>query len=181
MSRIGKETIAIPEGVKVNLNGNTMMVDGPKASLSQHLPEGVVVNIEGSEIKVVSGEDGGKTRGFYGLTRTLIANMVEGVTNGFQKSLEISGVGYRAVVQGSTLNLSLGYSHPVKYEIPEGIEISVEKQTTINIKGADKQLVGLVAANIRSFRTAEPYKGKGIKYAGEVVRRKAGKAGKAGA
>lgn len=181
MSRIGKETIAIPEGVKVNLNGNLVMVDGPKASLSQHLPRGVGVNIEGSEIKVIRGESVGKAKGFYGLTRTLIANMVEGVTNGFQKSLEISGVGYRAVVQSSTLNLSLGYSHPVKYEIPEGITVSVEKQTVITIKGADKQLVGLVAADIRSFRTVEPYKGKGVKYAGEVVRRKAGKAGKAGA
>jgi large subunit ribosomal protein L6 len=180
MSRIGEKAIAIPAGVKVNLDGNLLIVDGSKVSLSQRLPKGIGVNIEASEIKVVREEDGGKIKGFYGLTRTLIANMIEGVTNGFQKSLEISGVGYRAGVQGSTLNISLGYSHPVKYEIPEGITVSVEKQTVITVKGADKQLVGQVAANIRSFRIAEPYKGKGVKYSDEVIRRKAGKAGKAG-
>ncbi|MFQ5586842.1 MAG: 50S ribosomal protein L6 [Thermodesulfobacteriota bacterium] len=181
MSRIGKIPVAVPEGVTVNLAGRLLSVEGTKGRLEQPIPAGIELEIEGSEIKVLKKDDNRKTRGFHGLTRTLIANMVHGVSEGFQKNLEISGVGYRAETEGSLLTLLLGYSRPVTYEVPEGISVAVDKQTLITVKGADKQLVGQVAADIRAFRVVEPYKGKGIRYSGEMVRRKAGKAGKGGA
>jgi len=181
MSRIGKVPVTVPSGVKVNLTNDLLSVEGAKGRLEQVLPEGIGLAIEGEQIKVVPENDLRKTRGFYGLTRSLIANMVQGVTEGFQKSLEINGVGYRAEVEGAQLTLSLGYSQPIKYTIPEGISVAVDKQTQVTVSGVDKQLVGQVAANIRAYRVVEPYKGKGIRYSGEKVRRKAGKAGKTGA
>ena len=181
MSRIGKVPVTVPGGVTVNLTNDLLSVEGAKGRLEQALPVGIGLAIEGDQITVVPENDQRKTRGFYGLTRSLIANMVQGVTEGFQKSLEINGVGYRAEVEGAQLTLSLGYSQPIKYTIPEGISVAVDKQTQVTVSGVDKQLVGQVAANIRAYRVVEPYKGKGIRYSGEKVRRKAGKAGKTGA
>lgn len=179
MSRIGKLAITVPSGVKVALSGGTIKVNGPQGALEMPVRPEVKVNISDSVVKVERADESRAARSLHGLTRTLIANMVKGVSEGFQKKLEIIGVGYKADVQGSTVNLALGYSHPVKYELPKGITAAVEKQTLITIKGADKQTVGQVAADIRSLREPEPYKGKGIKYSDEVIRRKAGKAGKA--
>jgi large subunit ribosomal protein L6 len=180
MSRIGKLPIALPAGVKVAFEGSLMKVSGPQGALELPLRTEVKVEVKDSQIQVTRIDDTRTPKALHGLTRTLIANMVKGVTEGFQKKLDIVGVGYKADVQGSMLNLALGYSHPVKYELPKGISATVEKQTSITVKGADKQLVGQVAADIRAFRKPEPYKGKGIKYSDEVIRRKAGKAGKAG-
>jgi large subunit ribosomal protein L6 len=176
MSRIGKVPIPIPQGVELKQAGSTVEVKGPKGSLSHTIPEGVSIQVEDGEIHVKRKTDAKRVRSLHGLSRTLIANMVTGVTEGFAKGLEIVGIGYRANVQGRNLQLSLGYSHPVIYPIPKGIEVEVEKQNKITIKGIDKQQVGQVAAEIRSFRKPEPYKGKGIRYVGEQVRRKAGKA-----
>ena len=181
MSRIGIQPIDIPEGVKVALDGNDISVTGPKGSLKLTLRDEVSVEVDGSVIKVTRKNEERETFAFHGLMRSLVANMVTGVAVGFEKKLEIVGVGYRADVQGSNLNILLGFSHPIKYALPEGISASVDKQTLISIKGADKQLVGQVAADIRAFRKPEPYKGKGVRYLDEQVRRKAGKAGKAGA
>lgn len=178
MSRIGKLPIAIPSGVKVSLDGNKMTVNGPKGTLSQDLHERMTIAVETEQISVTRPTDEKQDCALHGLTRSLINNMVVGVTAGFQKDLEINGVGYRAEVSGKVLTLSLGYSHPVVYELPEGITVEVEKQTKLSVKGIDKQLVGSAAAKIRSFREPEPYKGKGIKYADEHIVRKAGKAGK---
>lgn len=175
MSRIGKKPIAIPSGVKVALKENNISVQGPKGSLSRDLTDQVDVVVEADQISVQANGNG---TALQGLTRTLIDNMVEGVTKGFEKVLEITGVGYRAELKGSTLNLALGYSHPIEYPLPEGISAEVEKQTKVTVKGIDKELVGATAAKIRSFRAPEPYKGKGIKYAGERIVRKAGKTGK---
>lgn len=180
MSRIGKLPIAVPASVKVAFEGNLMKVSGPQGVLELPLRSEVKVEMADSQIQVTRADDTRIPKALHGLTRTLIANMVKGVTEGFQKKLDIVGVGYKADVQGNILNLALGYSHPVKYELPNGISATVEKQTSITVKGADKQLVGQVAADIRAFRKPEPYKGKGIKYSDEVIRRKAGKAGKAG-
>ncbi|HBO85235.1 MAG: 50S ribosomal protein L6 [Deltaproteobacteria bacterium GWC2_42_11] len=179
MSRIGKKPIPVPSGIKVFLNGNTIKVDGPKGSLSREISKGVSVEIGSGAIKVSNIGDSRDSKALYGLARSIIANMVKGVTDGFMKKLEISGVGYRADVQGSTLNLSLGYSHPVKYPLPKGITAEVEKQTLITLKGVDNQLLGLVASEVKMFRVPDPYKAKGIKYRGETILRKAGKAGKA--
>jgi large subunit ribosomal protein L6 len=176
MSRIGKVSIPIPQGVELKQAGSTVEVKGPKGSLSHTIPEGISIQVEDGEIHVKRKTDVKRVRSLHGLSRTLIANMVTGVTEGFTKGLEIVGIGYRANVQGRNLQLSLGYSHPVVYPIPEGIEVEVEKQNKITIKGIDKQQVGQVAAEIRSFKRPEPYKGKGIRYVGEQVRRKAGKA-----
>ena len=176
MSRIGKTPIPIPQGVEIKRAGSTVEVKGPKGSLSHTIPEGVSMQVEDGAIHVKRKTDAKRVRSLHGLSRTLIANMVTGVTEGFTKGLEIVGIGYRANIQGRNLQLSLGYSHPVIYPIPEGIEVEVEKQNKITIKGIDKQQVGQVAAEIRSFRRPEPYKGKGIRYVGEQVRRKAGKA-----
>ncbi len=178
MSRIGKLPVAIPAGVKVSLDGNKMTIQGPKGSLSQNLHERMTVAVETEQIVVNRSTDTKADTALHGLTRALINNMVVGVTTGFKKDLEINGVGYRAEISGKVLTLSLGYSHPVVYELPEGISVEVEKQTKLSVSGIDKQLVGSAAAKIRSFRKPEPYKGKGIKYADERIVRKAGKAGK---
>ena len=178
MSRIGKLPVAIPAGVKVSLDGTKITVQGPKGSLSQELHERMNIAVETDQILVNRPSDAKEDTALHGLTRALINNMVVGVTTGFQKDLEINGVGYRAEISGKVLTLSLGFSHPVVYELPEGITVEVEKQTKLSVKGIDKQLVGSVAAKIRSFREPEPYKGKGIKYADERIVRKAGKAGK---
>ena len=176
MSRIGKAPIPIPNGVEVKQAGSIMEVKGPKGTLSQTIPNGIVLQVEGGVINVKRQEDTKHVRSLHGLLRTLITNMVTGVTEGFNKRLEIVGIGYRANLQGRNLQLSLGYSHPVNYAIPEGIEVVVDKQTAITVMGIDKQKVGQVAAEIRGFKKPEPYKGKGIRYVGEQVRRKAGKA-----
>jgi len=180
MSRIGKNPISVPSGVKVSVSEGQVQVTGPKGTLQMPLKPEVTVDVNGQAVEVKRADDGRTARSLHGLTRTLIANMVKGVSEGFHKKLEIVGVGYKADVQGSNVNLTLGYSHPIKYELPKGITAAVEKQTLITVTGTDKQVVGQVAADIRAFRKPEPYKGKGIKYSDEVIRRKAGKAGKAG-
>lgn len=178
MSRIGKKPIAIPAGVKIALSGSTVTVEGQKGRLSRELNSDVSVAVEADKVVVTRPDNGKETGNLHGLTRTLVANMVEGVTKGFEKVLEINGVGYRAEAKGNVLNLSLGYSHPIEYPLPTGITAEVEKQTKITVRGIDKELVGATAAKIRSFRGPEPYKGKGIKYATERILRKAGKTGK---
>jgi len=178
MSRIGKLPIEIPKGVKVTYNNPVIEVQGPKGSLSRDLMTGVALELTDTRLVVTRDDDTIKSRSAHGLTRTLINNMVTGVTKGFETALEISGVGYRAEVRGNVLNLSLGYSHPINFDLPEGITVEVEKMTKIVVKGIDKELVGQVSAKIREFRSPEPYKGKGIKYAGEKILRKAGKTGK---
>ncbi len=178
MSRIGKLPVPIPAGVKVSLDANEMTVAGPKGTLTQKLHERMIIAVEAEQINVTRPSDEKSDLALHGLTRSLINNMVVGVTHGFKKDLEINGVGYRAEISGNVLTLSLGYSHPVVYELPEGITVEVEKQTKLSVSGIDKQLVGSASAKIRSFRAPEPYKGKGIKYADERILRKAGKAGK---
>jgi large subunit ribosomal protein L6 len=180
MSRIGKKAIEIPSGVEVHLNGETVTMKGPKGTLTKTFNPKVSIRKEGSLLQVGLIADDRASRPLHGLTRTLVANMAQGVSTGFQKVLEISGVGYRAQVQGKNLSMTLGFSHPVNFPLPEGITAEVEKQTVVTLHGFDKELLGLVAANIRSYRVPDPYKAKGIRYRGEVVRRKAGKAGKAG-
>lgn len=178
MSRIGKLPIPIPSGVKVEKNLNNLKVQGPKGTLERVLPEGTDIEISSDKIVIslAEGSDG-KSNAVFGLTRSLVANMVTGVSEGFKRVLEINGVGYRVAVQGSKLNFSLGYSHPVEYELPKGMSASVDKQTVLTLDGIDKEELGFVAAGIRSLREPEPYKGKGIKYAEERIVRKAGKAG----
>lgn len=178
MSRIGKRPIPIPAKVSVTIDGQDVQVKGPKGELSRTLPSGVVVVQEGDTVQINRKDDSRIARERHGLCRTLVANMVEGVANGYQKRLEIQGIGYRAQVQGRNLNLSLGYSHPVVFEPPAGIEFAVENNTNVLVTGIDKELVGNTAASIRASRPPEPYKGKGVRYAGEQVRRKAGKSGK---
>ncbi len=178
MSRIGKKPIEIPAGVKVSLAGETISVQGPKGQLSRAIPATVDVLVEADSIVVNCPEVGRVDTSLQGLTRTLVANMVEGVTKGYERVLQINGVGYRAEIKGAVLNLALGYSHPIEYPLPKGIAAEVEKQTKITLKGIDKELIGATAAKIRSFRAPEPYKGKGIKYAEERIVRKAGKTGK---
>lgn len=180
MSRIGKKPIPIPSGTSVEVVGNTVMVSGPKGKLNRVLREEVSVKIEDGKVLVLRNSDERLDRAVHGLSRTLVSNMVEGVSNGFQKSLDLVGVGYRCQLQGKKLVLQVGYSHPVEIDPPEGIEIAVEGNNKVHVKGIDKQLVGDVAAKIRAVRKPEPYKGKGIKYNFEVVRRKAGKSGKSG-
>jgi len=164
--------------VSIAIDGQDIQVKGPRGELSRTLPSGVVVVQDGDTVLVNRNNDSRIARERHGLCRTLVANMVEGVSNGYQKRLEIQGIGYRAQVQGRTLNLSLGYSHPVVFEPPAGIEFVVEGNTNVIISGIDKELVGNIAASIRASRPPEPYKGKGVRYAGEQVRRKAGKSGK---
>jgi large subunit ribosomal protein L6 len=178
MSRIGKLPIEILKGVKITYNDPCIQVEGPKGTLSRDVMSGVTLELSATTLLVKRDDDSIKSRSAHGLTRTLINNMVVGVTKGFETGLEISGVGYRAEVKGEMLNLSLGYSHPINYDIPKGIAIEVDKMTKILVKGIDKELVGQVSAKIREFRSPEPYKGKGIKYAGEKILRKAGKTGK---
>ena len=178
MSRIGKQPIAIPAGVKANFANGVMTVEGPKGKLSQAVHSNMIVEVGASEITVARPNDEKLNRSLHGLTRTLIANMIVGVTNGYSKELEISEGGYRAQMNGNTLVMNLGYSHDVKYEAPAGIKIEAPTPNKLVVSGADKQLVGQVAAEIRGKRPPEPYHGKGIKYADEVIRHKAGKAGK---
>lgn len=178
MSRIGKLPIEIPKGVKINFVDSVLSVQGPNGKLSRLIMPCVTLNISETSLEVTRNDEATSSRAAHGLTRTLINNMVTGVTKGFQTNLEINGVGYRAEVKGKELVLSLGYSHPVNFPIPEGIAIEVEKMTKLSVKGYDKEMVGQTAAKIRSFRGPEPYKGKGIKYADETILRKAGKTGK---
>ena len=177
MSRIGKRPVAIPKGVTVEVNGNAVAVKGPRGELSRTLPREMGVALEDGNVSVTRPSDDKLHKALHGLSRTLVANMVEGVSKGFSKTLEIQGVGYKAEAKPYGVNLIVGFSHPVKYEAPKGIKISVENNTTVKIEGADKEIVGQVAAELRSVRPPEPYKGKGIRYQGEQVRRKAGKTG----
>ena len=179
MSRIGKLPLPVPVGVAVNIHENEVHVKGPKGELRQRFLEHVSVNVSDGKVTVERRSDDKTDRAAHGLTRTLIANMIEGVTNGYRKSLEIQGVGYRAAKSGERLNLTLGFSHPVTYQGPSGVNFTVEGTNKIHVDGVDKQQVGQVAAEIRNLRPPEPYKGKGIRYAGEAVRKKLGKAGKA--
>ena len=178
MSRIGKAPIAIPAGVEVTITGRTVTVKGPKGTLSRDIPGEIVVRKEDSTVLVERPNDERENRSLHGLSRTLVNNMVVGVTEGFSKELEIVGVGYRAEAQGQNLRLALGFSHPVTVPAPEGISFEIPQQTRVIVKGIDKELVGQVAANIRSIRKPEPYKGKGVRYLGERIVRKAGKTGK---
>ncbi len=179
MSRIGRMPIAVPAGVTVDIaENNQVTVKGPKGTLERVLPAEMTITREGEEITVTRPNDLKKMKSLHGLTRTLIYNMIVGVTEGYEKKLEVNGVGYRAVKQGKKLTLSLGYSHPVEMEDPEGIEVTVDGQNLIIVKGIDKEKVGQYAAEIREKRAPEPYKGKGIKYVDEVIRRKVGKTGK---
>ena len=179
MSRIGKKPIEIPQGqgVDVKMEKTRLIVRGPLGTLDYTIPPGVSVDIHDSSLVVTRASDQKSHKALHGLVRSLVSNMVIGVTTGFTKSLEIVGIGYRAKKEGNVLNLAVGYSHPVDFPIPEGITIDVEGQNKILVKGIDKQLVGQVAANIRSIRKPEPYKGKGIRYSNEMVRRKVGKTG----
>jgi large subunit ribosomal protein L6 len=177
MSRIGKKIIKLPAGVKVTTKEGRVHVEGPKGKIDGILPAGVAVKVTGQEVEVTRPTEGKTAGALHGLARALLANMVEGVTSQFTKQLEINGVGYRAEVKGQSLNMTLGFSHPVVMELPKGITAEVEKQTKITIKGVDKQLVGETAAKIRAIKPPEPYQGKGIKYSDEVIKRKEGKAG----
>jgi len=176
MSRIGKTPISLPDKVKVTVsNGNLVAVEGPKGKLSWELPKGITISIEGTTLTVVRANDERQVRALHGLSRALLSNMVTGVSNGFRRDLEIQGVGFRAAVKGDKLDLSIGYSHPVLFQIPNEIKVAVTDNTKISIEGIDKHLVGQVAADIRAYYPPEPYKGKGIRYSDEVVRRKEGK------
>ena len=176
MSRVGKNPVPVPSGVTAKMEANTIIVQGPKGRLEQRLHPDMIVELDDSEIRVKRPTESKLHRSLHGLTRTLIANMVEGVSNGFSKNLEIEGVEYRAELKGKALVLALGYSHPVRFDPPEGITIEVPEPKKIKISGIDIEQVGETAAKIRGFRPPEPYKGKGIRYAGEQIRRKAGKA-----
>ena len=175
MSRIGKRPVAIPSGVSAAIEGKLLSVKGPKGTLTLGMRDEIAYAVEEGQISVKPANDGKTARAFWGMQRTLVSNLVEGVTNGFTKTLDITGVGYRAQSQGKTLRLQLGYSHDVNYDVPEGIEIKTPDNTTIEISGIDKQKVGQVAAEIRRWRKPEPYKGKGIRYRGEYIFRKEGK------
>jgi large subunit ribosomal protein L6 len=179
MSRVGKKPITFSKNVKVSQNSGVVRIEGPKGTLTSSLPEGITIVVADGNLVIERKSNERIARSYHGLARTLIGNMVEGVSNGFEKRLEISGVGYRAEVSGNSLKLVLGFSTPVQYSIPKGIEVKVDKQTNIFVSGIDKQLVGRVAAEIRALKKPEPYKGKGIKYVGEYIRRKAGKSASA--
>ena len=175
MSRIGKKPITVPSGITANVEGQTVKVKGPKGALSAVLPDDVAVKLEGGQIKVDPRNDTKRARAQWGTSRTLVANLIAGVTKGFEQRLEINGVGYRAAVQGKNLQIALGYSHDIVYPIPEGIAIATPRPVEIVISGSDRQKVGQVAAEIRDYRPPEPYKGKGIKYSDERIFRKEGK------
>jgi len=177
MSRIGKKPIAIPKGVTVAVAGRAVDVKGPKGQLRQALPPGVAFEVAGTEVKASLESDAPELRKFYGLARTLVANAVQGVNEGFKRELDIVGVGYRAEVKGKQVVFALGYSHPIVFDVPTGIDIAVEKQTHVTVTGVDKQLVGQGAANIRRMRKPDPYKQKGVRYTGEVLKKKQGKTG----
>ncbi|HWS38241.1 MAG TPA: 50S ribosomal protein L6 [Actinoplanes sp.] len=178
MSRIGRKSIPVPAGVDVTITGQTVKVKGPKGELSHTVAEPITVSKDGGELSVNRPNDERKAKELHGLSRTLVANMIVGVTEGYKKTLEINGTGYRVTAKGKDLEFALGFSHPVLVPAPAGITFSVEKPTQFTVAGIDKQLVGEISANIRKIRPPEPYKGKGVKYQGEVIRRKAGKAGK---
>ncbi len=177
MSRIGKLPVAVPAGVTLTVDGNVVKVKGPNGELSHKLPDGMTVAREGDTLNVKRASEETNHKSLHGLTRSLIANMVEGVTKGYKKQLEITGVGFKAEVKPYGLQLALGFSHTIEYKAPAGIKLTAPQPTAITIAGSDKALVGQVAAELRGLRPPEPYKGKGIRYAGEVIRRKAGKAG----
>ena len=178
MSRTRTQPVPVPSGATLSIDAQSVVVKGPKGELSRVLPGQVDITQEGEQVVVTRQDDSRTARACHGLSRTLVANMIEGVSKGFEKRLEIKGVGYRAAVKGKTLTMNLGYSHPVEFEPPVGIEFKVESNTNVIVSGIDKELVGTVAAKIRDARPPEPYKGKGVRYLGEMVRRKAGKAGK---
>ena len=177
MSRIGKMPVAVPNGVTVTQSGNRITVKGPRGELSRALPQVITVSQQDGQLVATRPSDDPQHKALHGLTRSLVSNMVEGVTKGFQKTLEIVGVGYKAETRPYGLQLALGFSHPVEYRAPAGIKLTATNPTTVVVDGADKEVVGQVAAELRSLRPPEPYKGKGVKYQGETVRRKAGKAG----
>jgi large subunit ribosomal protein L6 len=178
MSRIGKAPVPVPSGVDITIVGTNVTVKGPKGSLARELPGAITIRQDGDTLLVERPDDERESRAFHGLARALVNNMVVGVTDGYRKSLEIAGTGYRVTAKGGALEFALGFSHPVVVNAPDGITFTVERPTLFHVAGIDKQLVGEVAANIRKIRPPEPYKGKGVKYQGEVIRRKAGKAGK---
>lgn len=177
MSRIGKKPIAVPKGVKVDIQPGAVEVQGPKGKLRQPLPAGIGFELQGDELLAKTLREDPELGKFHGLARSLVANAVAGVTDGFRKDLDIVGVGYRAEVKGKQVVFALGYSHPVVFDIPAGIDIAIDKQTHITVTGSDRQKVGQVAANIRSLRKPDPYKQKGVRYTGEVLKKKAGKTG----
>ena len=177
MSRIGKKPITIPKGVTVKVDGNTVDVKGPKGQLRQSLPPGINAVIEDGTLVTRKSSDAGELDKFHGLARSLVNNAVVGVTEGFKRELDIVGVGYRAEMKGKQVHLALGYSHPVIFDIPAGIDIAIDKQTHITVTGVDRQLVGQVAANLRRLRKPDPYQQKGVRYTGEVLKKKAGKTG----
>ncbi|EPD67802.1 50S ribosomal protein L6 [Corynebacterium pyruviciproducens ATCC BAA-1742] len=178
MSRVGKNPVALPKGVETTIDGQHISVKGPKGTLEFDVPEPIEVKVEDEQIVVTRPDDNRKNRALHGLSRSLINNMVVGVTEGYKVNMEIYGVGYRVLQKGSNLEFSLGYSHPVLIEAPEGITFATDGQTKFSIEGIDKQKVGQIAANVRRLRKDDPYKGKGIRYAGEQIRRKVGKTGK---
>ena len=178
MSRIGKKPIAIPSGVEVKVTGSSVSIKGPLGKLEWPVSEGVEVAVENAQVLVSRANDDRKVRALHGLTRAELSNMIHGVTKGYERSLEITGVGYKTQLQGRTLSFNVGYINPVIYEIPSGIDVKVDKQTLINVKGVDKRLVGQVAANLRAIKPPDVYKQKGVRYAGEVLRKKEGKTGK---
>ena len=181
MSRIGRLAIPVPKGVQVDMTDGQVTVQGPKGKLTHSLPAGIAVTRDSDVLRVARAGEGRQARALHGLTRKLIANMVQGVSGGFSRTLEINGVGYRADGRTNALYITVGYSHPIMYQLPAGVTAKVEKQTIVTLEGNDRQLLGEVAAGIRALRPPEPYKGKGIKYSDEVIRRKAGKAAKASA
>lgn len=177
MSRIGKQPIELPAGVKLSMSGNVVNVEGPKGKLSLNAHEMMKVSIEGTTVNVVRPDDSRQARSLHGLTRALVANMVEGVSKGFERKLTIKGVGYRAAVKGKNLDMQLGFSHPVSFPMPEGVEVKVNDRTEVVMTSIDKQLLGQTAAKVRAIRPPEPYGGKGIRYSDEVVKKKEGKSG----
>ena len=177
MSRIGKKPIPVPDKVKIDIKPNSVVVTGPKGTVSNPIPPGIRFEQKDKEVLAIRLDDSGPQRAFHGLARALVANAVRGVTQGFTRELEIVGVGYRAEQKKNSVVFTLGYSHPIEYPIPPGINITVDKQTRLVITGVDRQQVGQIAANIRSLRKPDPYKNKGIRYAGEALKKKAGKAG----
>jgi large subunit ribosomal protein L6 len=177
MSRIGKKIIAIPKGVKVDVHAGAVEIQGPKGKLRQPLPSGIGFEVNGDQLQAKTLRDDPELGKFHGLARSLVANAVRGVTEGFRKDLDIVGVGYRAEVKGKQVHFALGYSHPVVFDIPTGIDVAIDKQTHVTVTGIDRQLVGQVAADIRSLRKPDPYKQKGVRYTGEVLKKKAGKTG----
>ncbi len=177
MSRIGKKPIAIPQGVTIKVDGQTVSVKGPKGELKREIRKPITLKVEGANIVVARPDESKEARSLHGLSRTLVANMVEGVTKGYEKKLHIEGVGFKADVAGSTLSLNIGYTHIIKFPIPQGIKVVVEKNVDLTVSGTDKEMVGQAAATIRAYREPDVYKGKGIMYLGEKLRKKVGKAG----